>query len=449
VCLQASYPAYLPIPIRAFHEFNLSTQANHYAIGDAASLIAAFRHFVNCFRTVSDRFIFRWCPNREDAGNNLADYYPGDDVVDIISMDTYAYLGGGGFSGDPTGAASYEFSSNNGKVGWIAKFARLHNKPWGLDEWATAEDGWESYVTTGFTTTRDLGASYIAWWESDAAYQGVLSDGGMGTTGTAYQSLFGAGEAWTPAQITPTRWFNAQADLVGVTDGTAIATVNDYSSNNADWTQASGTLQPLAATMVNGKRSIDFDGSDDVLTGSGPVVGTSASTMALVAKPSSGTTGSRHAWAFGNSTNGQNRVISRIGSPVNAFRLSCIGTGNDLDISAVVWNRDGDDPDLVVWECDPAATSLEFSVYINGDPTPYTFNATGTAINTTTSTAYLGGRNGVAENWRGPLCEGVFKVGAALSTDDRQKLEGYMAWNNGIQSRLHASHPYKGAAPFV
>lgn len=38
---------------------------------------------------------------------------------------------------------------------------------------------------------------------------------------------------------------------------------------------------------------------------------------------------------------------------------------------------------------------------------------------------------------------------AALSTDDRQKLEGYLAWNWGYESKLPVSHPYKSAAPTV
>lgn len=36
---------------------------------------------------------------------------------------------------------------------------------------------------------------------------------------------------------------------------------------------------------------------------------------------------------------------------------------------------------------------------------------------------------------------------SVLSTNDRQKIEGYLAWKWGIQSSLPAGHPYKSAAP--
>lgn len=36
---------------------------------------------------------------------------------------------------------------------------------------------------------------------------------------------------------------------------------------------------------------------------------------------------------------------------------------------------------------------------------------------------------------------------STVTTTERQKVEGYVAWNNGTQSVLDASHPYKNAAP--
>lgn len=48
--------------------------------------------------------------------------------------------------------------------------------------------------------------------------------------------------------------------------------------------------------------------------------------------------------------------------------------------------------------------------------------------------------------WSGPISE-VVAVSAALSTGDRQKLEGYLAWRWGLQGSLDAAHPYKSVRP--
>lgn len=44
--------------------------------------------------------------------------------------------------------------------------------------------------------------------------------------------------------------------------------------------------------------------------------------------------------------------------------------------------------------------------------------------------------------FNGTICEMVW-YNASLSTDDRQKMEGYLAWKWGLQSQLPAAHPYK------
>lgn len=69
-----------------------------------------------------------------------------------------------------------------------------------------------------------------------------------------------------------------------------------------------------------------------------------------------------------------------------------------------------------------------------------------------TSSGYgLGGRwaNGV----QGPYLNGyyyeVLVYSKALSTTERQQIEGYLAWKWGLQGSLPASHPYKGFPPFA
>ncbi len=59
----------------------------------------------------------------------------------------------------------------------------------------------------------------------------------------------------------------------------------------------------------------------------------------------------------------------------------------------------------------------------------------------------LGNNPSVLNNaWDGVYCEFVC-LNATLNLDDRQKLEGYLAWEWGIQASLPSGHPYLSAPP--
>jgi hexokinase len=48
--------------------------------------------------------------------------------------------------------------------------------------------------------------------------------------------------------------------------------------------------------------------------------------------------------------------------------------------------------------------------------------------------------------WKGYIAE-VAIYNNVLSTGDRQKIEGYLAWKWGLQGNLPAGHPYKTISP--
>lgn len=84
--------------------------------------------------------------------------------------------------------------------------------------------------------------------------------------------------------------------------------------------------------------------------------------------------------------------------------------------------------------------------WVNG--TALTTNpATITTINTGTTRLRIGAGNGVSASqfFGGVLSD--FMVTKALSTLQRQQIEGYLAWNRGLVSVLPTNHPYKGAPP--
>ena len=54
----------------------------------------------------------------------------------------------------------------------------------------------------------------------------------------------------------------------------------------------------------------------------------------------------------------------------------------------------------------------------------------------------------IASPWDGVVCE-IVSYGSSLSTTDRQKMEGYIAWKWNLVSLLPAGHPYKNSRPTV
>jgi hypothetical protein len=56
------------------------------------------------------------------------------------------------------------------------------------------------------------------------------------------------------------------------------------------------------------------------------------------------------------------------------------------------------------------------------------------------------GMTSASERWSGQIYE-VICYNSALSTTNRQKIEGYLAWKWGIQTSLPSNHPYYSAAP--
>jgi beta-mannanase len=80
----AAYPA--ASWIRWGHEMEQPSERYPWARGDASGYIGAYRYFVDACRKVAPRARFVWSPKGE---HQLADYYPGDDYVDLIGLSVW------------------------------------------------------------------------------------------------------------------------------------------------------------------------------------------------------------------------------------------------------------------------------------------------------------------------------------------------------------------------
>lgn len=171
--------------VRTGWEFNGNWFAWH-AAGQEDAFIGAWHHFVDSFRSVSDRFAFDWCPNIGDLGMDPAKAYPGDNYVDIIGVDVY-YLK----SEQPDdNNAAWDWMLNE-KYGlqWHHDFAEAHHKPMSYPEWGVQGDSVQ-YLDHVAQWFQDNPVSYQTLWDSNSAYAGKLSDGQYGATGDEYRALF-------------------------------------------------------------------------------------------------------------------------------------------------------------------------------------------------------------------------------------------------------------------
>jgi len=175
-----------PIYVRTGEEFN-GGWFEWAAEGKEQDFIDTYRNFVDSFRSVSDRFVFEWNVN---IGQNMdpATAYPGDDYVDIIGMDFYWDTRWD--PSDPQQAWDHMVSREYG-LQWLEDFAAAHGKPTAYSEWGVKSDDAEEYMQSAAEWFESHNVLYQAYWNSDSAYEGKLSDGSYPITGDAYREFFG------------------------------------------------------------------------------------------------------------------------------------------------------------------------------------------------------------------------------------------------------------------
>jgi glycosyl hydrolase family 26 len=115
-----------------------------YSLGTTPQQQAQWREFWRrtaiAMRSVPGaHFRFDWCVNTAVRPIPLSNFYPGDDVVDIVGVDVYDFSPGPG-----TAAWLSSYSAPDGP-GEVAGFARAHGKQlsipeWGLSARAPADD---------------------------------------------------------------------------------------------------------------------------------------------------------------------------------------------------------------------------------------------------------------------------------------------------------------------
>jgi hypothetical protein len=159
--------------------------------GQTATFIAAWRRFVDAFRSVSPRFRFDWCPSMGRVPYAWEEAYPGDAYVDVIGIDIYDESVWSDID-DP--AARFEHLRKRPYgLNWLAAFAARKRRPISVAEWGVGGDGSGDnplFVQRMQEWMMSHPVVYHAYWNSNSQYPGKLSSGQHPRASRKYRELF-------------------------------------------------------------------------------------------------------------------------------------------------------------------------------------------------------------------------------------------------------------------
>ena len=258
---------------------------------------------------------------------------------------------------------------------------------------------------------------------------------------------------WLPSDLEtqPATWLDASdPDGVDAVSGKAAGLIDKSGNDNSALQATVGSRPAVLADAINGLTALDFDGVDDYLAMSTPIISlvhtvfvvaaptAEAAIGALVGQYSAGTSG-RHYMG----TNQADTGLTSSGrfNVFNNTATSGNGSSGLLDDTAFV----GGDAAI-------------FSTINLNTGEGFRFIKDGTVVDTATVTVVQQTNTGIgAERAAGPSVLGTFDglfgelvvVQAALSDSDRKKVEGYLAHKWGIAGSLPPGHDYKDSPPQI
>ena len=243
---------------------------------------------------------------------------------------------------------------------------------------------------------------------------------------------------WTPDALSAdlALWLDADDASTITLNGSTVSQWSDKSGNGNNASQATAAFQPSYVTSsISGKSALDFDGSDDILLTSFTIPDNH--TVFYVAR-SDGQTGTgsllRPVWS---STGGSPALIGSGATRDPTLQLDFYMLTNRITPVAASFL---DNETLLAGS---TYDGVRLSGFKNGSPysTPLVLSHSGFGA------ATIGGdTDDVTRRFHGPIAE-IVMADTTLSTDARQKLEGYLAWKWGLVANLPSGHPYKIKPP--
>ena len=270
----------------------------------------------------------------------------------------------------------------------------------------------------------------------------------------------GGVKLWRPDELGASLalWLDAE-DTASITlNGSDVSQWNDKSGNNRNASQATALLQPTyLATGFNGKPTLQTDGNDVLELGttslgrnvsgitcaivgvhpSGLIFGSNANELYISAGTSA--TNTRFAFTPNPSASTANRyAIAGRRLDTDSYQTTSSST-DSLANRGNQWIR----------VAQAAYSDGVANHWTNGtqDQTNGPFQTSGVTSDTDSlRTSILDGVSPLPSGSQ--LCE-IVLTHSTMTTEDRQKLEGYLAWKWGLESNLPVGHPYQLYPPYI
>jgi hypothetical protein len=253
---------------------------------------------------------------------------------------------------------------------------------------------------------------------------------------------------WTPDLLRPALWLDA-ADASTVSVATGVSEWRDKSGNGRHFTQTTTANQPAYnRNGINGLGSISFDGTAKALQRTPEAWAFQYPVTAFIVFRAAAFNGSYNSlFEFytvgGQTTAGWSDLINpSLRSAV--YATNTIGTQNFYDGSGVVTYATNRTYIFTGAHQNNSIVGLQNGNTDGSNSGSYTLRT-----NLGASPLYIGSSPLFTRytNWQ--IGEVIITNNAALSTSDRLKVEGYLAWKWGIASNVVTSSPFVNRPPLI
>ncbi len=264
--------------------------------------------------------------------------------------------------------------------------------------------------------------------------------------GPRLSDVVGPRPLWTPAQIKTQGWYDA-SDLSTITDsGGSVSQWDDKSGNGLHLSQGTGSAQPeTGSEKINGLNALDFV-LDFMKTASNPFGATinDAFVIAAYRVPTinnsilanlSGSAAAANRWSCSSPWTG---------GPAGAGRMffDCGGVISGVTrVEESIWVAAGEEL-INSYYC--SVTDSVQEVYKNGSF--FKGDLTGHAV-ATIGNIIVGAFDAAGFFPMTNVLGEIVIINGTVDEYTRQRLQGYMAWKWGQESKLPVGHLYKNAPP--
>lgn len=260
---------------------------------------------------------------------------------------------------------------------------------------------------------------------------------------------------WTPADLGASLalWLDADDSSTITLDGSNVSQWDDKSGNGFHLSQSSAASQPLyEATGMNSKPALNNLTGRYMARGTTPmfrnvngatIVAVYQATLPLAGGISNGMTMFVNSGGSGGPTR---FALTTEPSPGTAGTYSVAGRRLDADSYATVSSSTSLTANPIIWMGNADYANAQANTWLDGAPD--IVNAAFQTAGSTSNTDSLGiglfsNVDGSLDTYDNTRMGEVLLINATMSTEDRQKLEGYLAWKWGLAENLPADHPYR------